>query len=212
MKARNSECKVCRQAGEKLFLKGERCNSPKCALVKRSYAPGNQGKNRRFRKISNYGKQLKEKQALKRWYNLKEKKFKKYVKTALSKRSQGEDSQTVLIRVLENRLDSTVYRLGFISSRKAARQMVVHGHFEVNGKKVNVPSYQVRKGDKVSVRESSLDKGEFRQLEIKMKNAKVPSWLKFDIKKREVEVVGEPNVEEVVPPANISVVFEYYSR
>lgn len=204
---KGSKCKRCRRAGEKLFLKGERCHSPKCAMVKRDYPPGAQGKNR-WKRVSAYGKQLKEKQKIRHWYNLREKKFKRYVKDALNQRGKGENSQEVLIRSLEKRLDNVIFRLGLASSRSEGRQLAGHGHFLVNGRRVDIPSYEVKKGDKIEIK--NKDKAIFSQLE--MKGKEIPSWLEFDIKSKTGEVVGEPTVEEAAPPAKLPVIFEYYSR
>jgi small subunit ribosomal protein S4 len=205
------KCKTCRAAGEKLFLKGEKCMTAKCPMVRRPYSPGFQGKKRR-RYISDYAKELLEKQKLKIWYNLKEKQFKKYVKQVLEKRGQVEDAQSLLIEKLETRLDNVVYRLGFASSRAQARQMVNHGHLLINGKKVNIPSFQLRKGDKISFRDSSKKKPFFGQIQANLKNHRPPSWLKLDLKKMEAEVVSSPSFDEAMPPVEISTVFEFYSR
>ncbi|NIU00667.1 MAG: 30S ribosomal protein S4, partial [Nitrosopumilaceae archaeon] len=144
-------CKLCRREGEKLFLKGSRCHSAKCSFEKRSYAPGQHGLGRRT-KLSEYGVQLRMKQKVKRIYGLLEAQFRSYyVKSSRQKGVTGEN----LLRMLESRLDNVVYRLGFAPSRKAGRQLVLHGHFLVNGKFVNVPSYILRPGDVVMVREKS---------------------------------------------------------
>jgi len=205
-------CKICRRTGKKLFLKGERCYSPKCSFVKRNYPPGAQGKRSRGKYLSEYGKQMREKQKIRRSYNLKEKRLKKYVKKALSQHGKVKNSQEFFVRNLETRLDNVIYRLGLASSRSQARQLVSHGHFEVNKRKVNIPSYQVKQGDKISVRDKSKKTKVFSQLEIKLKNQAPPSWLKFDVKKITAEIVGAPTIEEAAPPADIANVFEYYSR
>ena len=205
-------CKICRRVGKKLFLKGEKCHSPKCPLVKRRYPHGFQGKSKRRKYLSEYGKEVREKQKLRHSYNLKEKVMRKYAKKALSQRGKVDNSQEFFIQSLEMRLDNVIYRLGLAPSRSQARQMVSHAHFEVNGKKVNIPSYKIKQGDKVSIREKSKDKENFAQLEMKLKDYEMPSWLKFNIKKAEGEVVGIPTIEEAAPPADIANVFEYYSR
>ncbi|MCP6718114.1 MAG: 30S ribosomal protein S4 [Patescibacteria group bacterium] len=204
-------CKICRRAGEKLFLKGERCSSPKCSMVRRPYAPGQKGKRRR-RPPSEYAKELREKQKLKNWYNLEERQFKKYIKALLTKRGKIEDTPLLLIKKLESRLDNTIFRLGFAPSRKGARSLVSHSFFLVNGKTMNIPSHLLKKGDVISLKPQKLKKNitkEFRQL---VKKHKVPSWLKLDEQKLEGKIIGEPTLEEVVPPVDLLSIFEFYSR
>lgn len=212
MRQGKPKCKLCRRAGKKLFLKGAKCHSPKCPFVKRRYPPGFQGKKGRRRYLSEYGKELREKQRLRFSYNLKEKTLKRYAREALSQRGKVENSREYFIRRLEKRLDNTVYRLGFAESRAQARQLVGHGHFLVNGRKVDIPSYQVEKGDRVEVKESSRDKGPFQNLTVRLKNYEVPSWLEMDPKVGKGKVVGSPDLEEAAPVADIASVFEYYSR
>lgn len=206
-----AKCRICRRLGVKLFLKGEKCLSPKCPIIRRSYPPGQKGK-RRTRRISEYGKQLREKQKLKKWYNLRERQFKKYIKEVLEYRGKVEDATSLLIKKLERRLDNVIFRLGFASSRAQARQMVSHGHFLVNKKQVNIPSYQIKKGDKITLRSTFQKKPIFQDLKIKLKKYQPPSWLSFDVKNLTGEVVGLPTLEESAPPADISAIFEFYSR
>jgi len=209
---KTTECKICRRLGAKLFLKGERCFSPKCAMVKRPYPPGKEGKRRKAAP-SEYAKQLKEKQKLRDYYNLRERQFKNYIKEILAKKTKTHDELAdLLIRKLESRLDSVVFRMGFARSRKSARQLVSHGHFLVNGKKVNIPSYQVKKGDVISLRLSSHNKAIFRDLPTILKKMRFPLWLKVDINKLEGEIIGFPTFKEAGLPIEISAVFEYYSR
>jgi len=207
----NSKCKICRRLGVKLFLKGEKCLSPKCPMVRKPYPPGQKGK-RRVRALSEYGKELREKQKLKNWYNLKERQFRKYVKEALEKRAKVEDASTLLIKSLESRLDNVIFRLGITPSRSHARQLISHGHFLVNGKIVNIPSYLVKKGDKIAIKESSGKKIIFQSLPVLLKKYKTPSWLELNVEKLEGKVTGKPSLEEAAPPVEISAVFEYYSR
>ncbi len=204
----NAKCKICRRLGVKLFLKGEKCLSPKCPMVKKAYPPGQRGK-RRVKALSEYGKELREKQKLKNWYNLKERQFRKYVKEALEKR---EDASTMLIKTLESRLDNVVFRLGLASSRRLAKQLISHRHFLVNDKVINIPSYLVKKGDKIKIRPSSSKKTVFQNLSTVLKKYETPAWLKLNIGKLEGKVVGRPSLEEVAPPVEISSIFEYYSR
>ena len=206
----NSKCKICRRLGVKLFLKGERCLSSKCPMVKRPYPPGKKGK-RRPSSLSEYGKELREKQKLKNWYNLKERQFQKYVKEALEKRGV-EDAATLLIKTLESRLDNVVFRLGFASSRQKAKLLISHRHFLVNDKIINIPSYLVKKGDKIKIRPSSSKKTVFQNLPTILKKYETPAWLELNIEKLEGKVIGRPSLEEVAPPVEISSIFEYYSR
>jgi small subunit ribosomal protein S4 len=207
----DEKCKICRRLGVKLFLKGERCLSSKCPMVKRPYPPGKKGK-RRASPLSEYGKELREKQKLKNWYNLKEAQFRKYVKEALLSRGKTEDASSILVKNLESRLDNVIFRLGIASSRIQARQLVSHGHFLVNGRSVNFPSYRVRKGDVVKIKPQSLKKNVFQSLSLKLKKQKTPSWLMIDVKNLEGKITGAPSFEEAAPPVEISAIFEHYSR
>lgn len=204
-------CKICRRQGAKLFLKGERCLGPKCAMVKRSFSPGLKGK-RRGRGISEYGRELREKQRLKNWYHLKEKQFKRYVMTVLEGGARVENPADLLIKKLELRFDNVIFRLGLAASRSQARQLVTHGHFLINGKKVDRPSYQLKKGDKVTLRESSFKKDMFKRLVPQLKKHQTPSWLKLNPAKLQGEVGRDPDIEEAQPPAEIPLIFEFYSK
>jgi len=197
--------------GTKLFLKGEKCFTPQCPLIRKPYPPGTRGK-RKAKPLSEYGKELREKQKLKNWYNLRETQFKNYVKEALEKKGQVEDTSVFLIQKLEKRLDNVIFRLGFAKSRAQARQMVSHRHFMVNGRVVNIPSYQVKIGDKISIREGSKKKKIFEGLKMSLKKYQPPSWLKIDPEKLEGEVIKEPTVEEAGVPVELSAVFEFYSK
>jgi len=205
------KCKICRRLGIKLFLKGERCLSPKCPIIKRPYPPGEKRK-RRTGASSEYAKELAEKQKLRNWYNLRENQFRNYVKEILAKKTRTDDAGTLLIRKLEGRLDNMVFRMGFASSRRQGRQLVSHGHFLVNGRKVNIPSYQTKKGNIISLRLVSHSKAAFQNLVATLKKYQPPSWIKLNIKKLEGEITGLPTLEEITPPAEISAIFEYYSR
>ena len=208
----NKKCKICRRLGTKLFLKGERCISLKCAMVKSPYPPGEKKKKRSRGGFSEYAKELSEKQKIKNWYNLREKQFSNYVKDVLKKRNQKEDAGTVLIRKLELRLDNVVFRLGFASSRKMARQLVNHGHFLVNNRKVDIPSFQTRKGDIISLRSSSKNKVFLKNVLPSLKKHQAPSWVKFDVEKIEAEIIDSPSLEEASLPGEILSVFEFYSK
>ena len=206
----NSSCKICRRSGQKLFLKGERCFSPKCSIIKRPYPPGKKGK-RRVSPLSEYGRELREKQRLKVWYNLREAQLRKYVKEVLGKRGRGEAGNS-LIQKLESRLDNTIFRLGFANSRAQARQLLVHGFLLVNGKKIKSPSYQVKKGDRITFLSSKKEKKNIKNFKTSLKKYQPPDWLKIDKEKLEAEVVGIATLEEAAPPIEISSIFEFYSR
>jgi small subunit ribosomal protein S4 len=211
MRVKEAKCRICRRLGVKLFLRGEKCLSPKCPMVKRPYPPGLPGKRRKS-PPSEYKKELIEKQKLKYWYGLSERQLKKYVKEVLEKRGKVEDVSTLLIQNLEKRLDNVVYRLGFAVSRDQARQLVSHKFFLVNGKPVNIPSFSLKVGDTVSLKPQKLKKAIFKDLKERLKKHQVPSWLSLDPEKFEGKVISEPKVEEVAPPVEVSAVFEFYSR
>ena len=206
-----SKCKICRRAGTKLFLKGEKCLSSKCPVIRKPYPPGQKSK-KRPRGLSEYGKELKEKQKLQNWYNLREKQFRKYVKMALGARHKADDAEALLIKLLESRLDNVVFRLGFTTSRVAARRFVSHRHFLVNGKTVNIPSYSVKKGDKISLSQKSVKKNAFKNLAVTLKKHNPPLWLKLEAEQSEGQVIKEPTLVEAFPPAELSSIFEFYSR
>ena len=207
----NAKCKICRRAGEKLFLKGERCVSPKCAMIKRAYPPG-QKRKRRTSPPSEYSKELKEKQKLRNWYNLREKQFKNYVKIVLEKRGKSEDTSMSLVKLLESRLDNVVFKLGFAASRVQARQLVSHGYFLVNGKATNIPSRQIKKKDTISLKPQKVKKNITKEIKALIKKQKPPKWLKLNTAKLEGSVIGVPTVEDAALPVEISAIFEFYSR
>jgi small subunit ribosomal protein S4 len=180
-------------------------------MVKKPYSPGPKAK-KRTKSLSEYGKELKEKQKLRKWYNLEEKQFQKYVRKILKARGRIADAGTALIGTLESRLDNVVFRLGFASSRSAARQMVSHGHFTVNDRSIDIPSYLVKKGDKINVKPGSAKKTIFQKISPQLSKHNPPSWLKLSAKELEGKVIGSPNLEEAAPPAEISSIFEFYSK
>ena len=203
-------CKLCRREGEKLLLKGERCFTPKCALERRAYAPGMHGRQAQFRrKESEYGLQLREKQKARRIYGVLERQFRRYFKEA--ERRKGLTGVNLLI-ILESRLDNVVYRLGFADSRAQARQLVRHGHFDVNGRKTNTPSFLVKAGDVITVRERSKKITYFRDLSTVMEHKVVPEWLSLDIPKMEGRVLTLPTREDIDASLNEHLIVEYYSR
>lgn len=208
------KCRKCRRIGEKLFLKGERCYSPKCALIRKPYAPGIFGKKgHRHKKPgpSEYGLQLKEKQKIKLDYGLRERQFANYIKETGKK--TGEDRSIKLYEFLELRLDNVVFRSGFSNSRGEARQMVSHGHILVNGKKINIPSYRVKIGDKIAIRPQSKNKGLFKNLEMKLKKYTPPVWIKLDKNRQEADIVGKPFLsEDPLIEKLLHLIIEFYSR
>lgn len=200
-------CKLCRREGQKLFLKGERCYTGKCAITRRSYAPGQHGQGRK--KVSEYGLQLREKQKARRYYGVLESQFEKYFEMA--ERKVGMTGEN-LLRILESRLDNIVYRLGFASSRAQARQLVVHGHFTVNGGKVNVPSYLVKAGDAVAVCEKSKQNEKVKQIIEENAARPVPTWLDLDRNALSATVTKLPNREEIDTEVAEQLIVEFYSK
>lgn len=198
-------CRLCRREGQKLYLKGERCYTDKCAISRRGYAPGQHGQGRK--KISNYGLQLREKQKAKRFYGLLETQFRSYFEKA--EKQPGITGEN-LLRILETRLDNVVYRLGFASSRKQARQLVRHGHFTVNGNKVDIPSYLVAVGDVIKVKEKSVSSPKFKEVAETATN--VPNWLEANVESLEGKVVSLPTREDVDIPIAEHLIVELYSR
>jgi len=201
----DASCRLCRRESQKLFLKGERCYGPKCAVEKRNYAPGQHGQSRK--KVSEYGLQLREKQKAKRFYGLLETQFRNYFEKAAKKK--GITGENLLV-MLETRLDNTVFRMGFASSRKEARQLVRHGHFTVNGVKQNIPSFQVKVGDVIKVKEKSASSPKFR--EIKDMSISVPPWITVDVEKLEGKVVAMPRREDIDTPIAEHLIVELYSK
>jgi small subunit ribosomal protein S4 len=198
-------CRLCRREGIKLYLKGDKCYSDKCPVSRRAYAPGQHGQSKK--KLSNYGMQLREKQKAKRIYGVLETQFRQYYERADRKRGiTGEN----LLKSLEMRLDNIAFRLGFAASRPEARQLVRHGHFVVNGKKVNIPSYQIRVGDTVTVKAASKSSEKFKALAEVSKTT--PQWLSVDMEKMEGKVVAEPKREDIDIPVQETFIVELYSK
>lgn len=198
-------CKLCRREGVKLYLKGDRCYSEKCAVTKRATVPGQHGQRRR--KLTNYGMQLREKQKAKRIYGVLEAQFRKYY--AEADRRKGITGEN-LLKILELRLDNVVFRLGLASSRIEARQLVRHGHFTVDGKKVDIPSYEVKVGDVVALKEKSKASAKFKAIGEVATN--VPKWLTVDMDKMEGTVVAVPQREDIDIPVNETLIVELYSK
>jgi small subunit ribosomal protein S4 len=200
--------KISRRLGVNLGLKPERSFGPKSAFLRRPYPPGLHGKKRR-RALSDYGLQLAEKQKVRFSYGISEKQLRKYF--AEAKKSEGATGYK-LFEILERRLDNVVYKLGFAPSRLAARQMVNHGHFIVNGRRVKTPSYLVKKSDKLSIRPNSKNSGLFKNISQVLKKHEVPAWLRLNQKELEAEVVGLPAPDEITMPFDMQLLIEFYSR
>ena len=200
-----AKCKISRRLGTNLF--------PKCEKVfaRRPYPPGLK-KKKPSRQLSEYGKEVREKQKLKYLYNLREKQFGNYVKKILAVRGGTADAAQSLIQLLELRLDNAIFRLGFASTRQQARQMVSHGHFLVNDTRTTTPSYHLRKGDVVSLRSQSKNKTLFKDLGSRLKGFQPPAWLELDKANFTAKVTGDPSLVEATPPVEMSAIFEFYSR
>jgi small subunit ribosomal protein S4 len=203
-------CKLCRREGEKLFLKGERCYSPKCAMERRAYVPGQHGQSRRFRRRqTEYAVQLREKQKARRVYGVLERQFRRYFREA--GRRSGLTGENLVI-ILETRLDNVVYRLGFADSRAQARQLVQHGHFDINGRRTDIPSYLVELGDVLSAHPSSRRRPYFRGIRESLHDVVPPDWLSLDPEAMEARVLALPSREMLQVPFNEQLIVEYYSR
>jgi len=201
-------CRLCRREGQKLFLKGDRCYTDKCALERRSYAPGQHG-NARNKKLSEYGVQLREKQKARRYYGVLESQFAEYFEMANKRKGMTGEN---LLAILESRLDNVVYRLGFAMSRAEARQLVRHGHFTVNGKKVNIPSYLVSVGETIELKETSRSLDKFKgSLEANASRV-VPKWLDMDKTHNVAKVVAVPAREDIDLPIEEHLIVELYSK
>ena len=204
---KESVCRICRREGVKLFLKADRCYTDKCAFGKRAYGPGEHGQGRK--KVSEYGLQLREKQKVRRFYGILEKQFRNYFKEA--DRQKGVTGEN-LLRLLERRLDNTVYRLGLAGSRPEARQLVLHGHIKVNGRKVNIPSYQVQVGEELTIKETSMTSPKFKEIVEAAAHKTPPAWLETDTENLKGRVVAMPNREDIDIEVAEHLIVELYSR
>lgn len=204
---RESVCRLCRREGAKLFLKGDRCYSDKCAVERRPYPPGQHGSRRV--KHSDYGVQLREKQKARRIYGIMEGQFRSYFQVA--DRQKGVTGENLIV-LLERRLDNTVFRLGFSGSRSDARQLVRHGHVTVNGKKVNIPSYLLRPGDVVEIREKSRNSSRIQEALVSAERKSVPAWLQLDASAFRGIFKNYPGRDEVALPVNEQLIVELYSK
>ncbi len=204
-------CKLCRREGQKLFLKGERCLTAKCAIDRRSYAPGMHGRESQFRRRrqSEYALQLREKQKARRIYGVLERQFRRYFREA--ERRKGITGAN-LLTILESRLDNVVYQLGFADSRAQARQLICHGHFNLNGRRADIPSMLVEPGDVISVRERSKKLAYFNDRAKELESKVVPDWMSLDALNMSGRILNLPSREEIDLPLNEKLVVEYYSR
>ena len=202
-------CRLCRREGMKLFLKGERCYSEKCAIEKRNFVPGQHGKNKKMKKTVGYGLQLREKQKARRIYGVLETQFRNnYEKAAMMKGITGDN----MLALLERRLDNVIYRLNLGSSRAQARQLVTHRHFRLNGRIINVPSIVVKPGDVITISDRSKAKDLFQALAETAKARRHPEWLEFDETDATAKVVALPSREQIDTPVDEQLIVEYYSR
>ncbi|SHE73071.1 SSU ribosomal protein S4P [Marinitoga hydrogenitolerans DSM 16785] len=203
-----SLCKLCRREGFKLYLKGERCYTDKCALARRPYAPGQHGKQ--TKKPTQYGLQLRAKQALKRIYGVLERQFRRYFEEA--SRKEGNTGEN-LMRILETRLDNVVYQMGYAVNRRTARQLVRHGHFLVNGKKVDIPSYRVRPGDVIEIKEKSRSILPIKQgIELAQKSNRKLNWIEVDYNAFKGTFLRLPTLDEMEVPVDLQAIIELYSK
>ena len=200
-------CRICRREGLKLFLKGSRCYSRKCSFERRSTPPGMNTQRRR--KVSEFGIQLREKQKVRKTYSIMEKQFRNYFEKAEQRKGMTGEN---LLRLLEMRLDNVVYRMGLARSRAEARQLVSHGHFTVNGRPTNIPSFSTKAGDRIEVRESRRGREYFKTASETVKAAQIPDWVSVDAAKLSGSIVSEPIREQMPPEFNEQLVVEYYSR
>ncbi len=200
-------CRLCRREGDKLFLKGTRCFTEKCAVERKKYAPGQHGQNKG--KLSDYGLQLREKQKVRRMYGIMERQFRIYFKEA--SRIKGITGE-ILLQLLERRLDNVVYRLGFAVNRREARQLVKHGHFLVNGRRVDIPSYLLKPGDIVEVREGSRDLPVITESLSIAEHRGFPEWMEVDVQNMKGKFVRIPTREEIQIPIQEQLIVEFYSK
>jgi small subunit ribosomal protein S4 len=210
-KYRGPVCKLCRREGEKLFLKGERCFTPKCAFERRGYAPGQHGKGTQFRRRreSDYNRQLRAKQKARRVYGVLERQFRRYYEEALGRRGLTGFN---LLQILESRLDNVIYRLGYADSRAQARLLVTHGHFVVNGRRTDVPSMMLSQGDVIAVRDGSRSREFFKSLSDVAENRAILPWLSRDLRTLSGTVMRLPERSEIDGNLSEQLIVEYYSR
>jgi small subunit ribosomal protein S4 len=202
-----ASCRLCRREGQKLFLKGARCFEEKCSANRRAGVPGQHGQAKK--KMSEYGLQLREKQKAKRFYGILESQFRKYFEMA--KRSSGITGENLLF-LLESRLDNVIYRIGLAASRAEARQLVTHAHFRVNGKNVNIPSYQLKDGDVITLKDRSKNLGKFKEMAEASEGKGLPSWLEFDSENMTGRIIGKPTRQDIDIEIEEHLIVELYSK
>ena len=200
-------CKLCRREGKKLYLKGERCYTGKCAIERRAYAPGQHGQSRK--KATEYGLQLRAKQQAKRYYGIQEGQFYKYF--LMAERKQGVTGEN-LLRICESRLDNVVYLLGWANSRAEARQLVTHGHYKVNGKRVNIPSYLIKAGDEIAIADKSKESTKIKATVEANASRPVPQWLDLNAEALTGKVIALPTREQIMVPVEEHLIVELYSK
>ena len=200
-------CRQCRREGKKLFLKGERCYTGKCAIERRAYAPGQHGQSRK--KATEYGLQLRAKQQAKRYYGIQEGQFYKYF--LMAERKQGVTGEN-LLRICESRLDNVVYLLGWANSRAEARQLVTHGHYKVNGKKVNIPSYLLKAGDEIAIKDKSKESDKIKATLEANASRPVPQWLDLNAEALTAKILALPTREQIMVPVEEHLIVELYSK
>jgi small subunit ribosomal protein S4 len=210
-KYRGPVCKLCRREGEKLFLKGERCFTPKCSVEKRDYPPGEHGKGAQFRhrRESDYNRQLRAKQKARRIYGIMERQFRRYYEVSLQRRGM---TGLNLLQILESRLDNVIFRLGFAVNRAQARHLVTHGHFMVNGRRTDVPSMLVSPGDQISIRDGSRKRPYFKDLSAIAEERNIPDWLSRDLRNMTGSVIRLPDRPEIDGNLSEQLIVEFYSR
>jgi len=205
-----SVCRLCRREGKKLFLKGDRCYTGKCAVTRRAYAPGQHGQSQGRKKVSEYGLQLRAKQQTRRYYGVLESQFSHYFELA-EKKKEGLTGEN-LLKILESRLDNVVYRCGFANSRAEARQLVVHGHFDVNGKRVDIPSYLTAVDEVISVRQNSKESPKFKAIMENNAARPVPQWIDINKENSSGKILSLPTREDIDLEVEETLIVEFYSR
>ena len=200
-------CKLCRREGKKLYLKGERCYTGKCAVERRAYAPGQHGQSRK--KATEYGLQLRAKQQAKRYYGIQEGQFYKYF--LMAERKQGVTGEN-LLRICESRLDNVVYLLGWANPRAEARQLVTHGHYKVNGNKVDIPSYLIKAGDEIAIKDKSKDSDKIKAVLETNGSRPVPQWLDLNKEALTAKILALPTREQIMVPVEEHLIVELYSK
>jgi small subunit ribosomal protein S4 len=206
----DAKCKICRRAGEKLFLKGDKCLSPKCPLLRKPSSPGTAPKKRK-RGLSEYGKELREAQKLKKMYNIQDRQFRKIIKEVSAQRGKKDVSE-LLVKKIEEMLLNVIFRAQLANSRRQASQLISHGHFLLNGRRITIPLIKVRVGDEIKLKDKSKNSPYFKNTLSLIKKENIPSWLSLDKDKVLIKVVQEPNIDEIGIKIDIPLILSFYSR